>query len=170
MVMAAALLAVSANAQVYVGGNLGVASVDDETTYKVLPEIGYSLNDKWAIGTVVGWGKGTSMMDIEKGYEEALIGTFEVDPYVRYTVLNTKYVNVFCDGALGYKHYNGLGNSWSVGLKPGLAVNLNDKFAFVTHVGFLGWKNFEPNHGSSTDSWGVNVDGNNVTFGVYYNF
>ena len=63
-VVATALVAVSANAQVYVGGNFGVASSkvkggESVTTYAVLPEIGYNLNKDWALGTTVGFGKGT---------------------------------------------------------------------------------------------------------------
>ena len=62
-------------------------------------------------------------------------------------------------------------NEWSVGLKPGVAVNLNQKLSFVAHVGFAGWKS-EKAEGASDDNhvWGVDLDGNNVTFGVYYNF
>ena len=42
-------VAVAASAQVYVGGNVGIASTDngdddDVTTYKFLPEIGYNIN------------------------------------------------------------------------------------------------------------------------------
>lgn len=59
MTLAVAFVAVAANAQVYVGGSLGVASSeilggDDVTTYQVLPEIGYNINNNWAIGTVLG--------------------------------------------------------------------------------------------------------------------
>ena len=63
MTLAVAFIAVAANAQVYVGGNVGIASskigdADAVTTYKVLPEIGYNINQNWAIGTTAGWGKG----------------------------------------------------------------------------------------------------------------
>ena len=49
MTLAVAFVAVAANAQVYVGGNVGIASSksgngDNVTTYKVLPEVGYNIN------------------------------------------------------------------------------------------------------------------------------
>ena len=52
MTMVAALgLAISANAQVYVGGGFAVQGHDNGndtyTTYKFLPEVGYNLNDNW---------------------------------------------------------------------------------------------------------------------------
>ena len=50
-----ALIAITANAQVYVGGTFGVGSdkVETEgtevknTTFKILPEVGYELNEDW---------------------------------------------------------------------------------------------------------------------------
>lgn len=58
-----ALIAITANAQVYVGGTFGVGSdkVETEgtevknTTFKILPEVGYELNEDWSVGTVVGY-------------------------------------------------------------------------------------------------------------------
>ena len=62
-----------------------------------------------------------------------------------------------------------LGNSWSLGLKPGVAVNV-DKFSFVAHIGFVGYENFKPEGGDASSVWGVDFDGNNISLGVYYNF
>lgn len=178
-VVATALVAVSANAQVYVGGNFGVASSkvkggESVTTYAVLPEIGYNLNKDWALGTTVGFGKGTPV-EIEGESSNYLT----VAPYARYTFVHSKFVNVFMDGGFGYTHYNHAGSPlstsvdvWNVGLKPGVAVNLSSKFSFVAHVGFLGWKTSKPDYdgAKSSNAWGVDLDGNNVTFGFYYNF
>lgn len=174
MTLAAAVIAVSASAQVYLGGNFGIASTkiagqDSKTTYKVLPEIGYKLNQDWAIGTVVGWGKGTPV-EIEDA--DHAIGTFEVAPYVRYTALHTKMVDLFVDGGFSYKHYNSTGNEWTVGLKPGVALNFNKNVSLVAHVGFVGYKTYKPSydHAKSSNAWGVDVDGNNLTLGLLWNF
>ena len=72
---------------------------------------------------------------------------------------------------MGYTHYHGKINAWSAGLKPGIAVNLNKKVSFVAHVGFAGWQSVKVK-GLPKDShaWGANLDGNNITFGAYYNF
>lgn len=167
------VVAVSASAQVYVGGNFGIASTkianqDAKTTYKFLPEIGYKFNEDWAIGTVIGWGKGTpvTIEDADKS-----VGTFEVAPYIRYTAVHTKLVDVFVDGGAGYRHYNGTANEWNVGLKPGIAVNLNKNVSLVAHVGFVGYKNVKgtSEHAKSSNAWGIDLDGNNLTLGVYLN-
>ncbi len=174
MTLAAAVIAVSASAQVYLGGNAGIASTkiagqDSKTTYKVLPEIGYKFNQDWAIGTVVGWGKGTPVT-IEDA--DHATGTFEVAPYVRYTALHTKMVDLFVDGGFSYKHYNDTGNEWTVGLKPGVALNFNKNVSLVAHVGFVGYKTYKPSyeHAKSSNAWGVDLDGNNLTLGLLWNF
>lgn len=177
--VAAVAMTVSANAQVFVGGELGVASskqgdAESVTTYRVLPEIGYNINEDWAIGTTIGWGKGKPV-----NIEGESRNYFTVDPYVRYTFVHTKYINAFVDGGFGYAHYNHAHNTanasvnqWNVGLKPGIEVNLNKKVSFVAHVGFLGWKESKADvdGAKANDAWGLDLDGNNVTFGVYYNF
>ena len=91
MTLAAAIIAVSASAQVYVGGNVGISSVkiaggDSETAYKFLPEFGYNIDRDWAVGMVVGWGKGDPV-EIEEHLKNAA-KTFEINPYVRYTALH----------------------------------------------------------------------------------
>ena len=54
--VAAFAVAISANAQVYVGGGFSVQGNDDgnttTTTYKFLPEIGYNFNSDWAAGVM----------------------------------------------------------------------------------------------------------------------
>jgi hypothetical protein len=171
MILAAAFVVVSASAQVYVGGSFGVASTkvnggDSHTTYKFLPEIGYNVDNNLAIGTVVGWGKGNPV-NIERKEK----GTFEVSPYVRYTFVHSNVINAFVEGGVGYKHYNDAGDMWNLGLKPGVSLNFKN-FSFVTRVGFVGWRQFNPkeDHVDSSNAWGVSLDGNDVTFGLYYNF
>ncbi|MBF1385118.1 outer membrane beta-barrel protein [Prevotella aurantiaca] len=185
MTLAVAFVAVAANAQVYVGGSLGVASSeilggDDVTTYQVLPEIGYNINNNWAIGTVLGWGKGKPV-SIEKGkpvsIESETNNYVTFQPYARFTFAHSKFVNAFIDGIVGYTHYNHahVGGSsydqWTIGLKPGVAVNLSKKVSFVAHVGFAGWESLKAEKAEKdSHALGVSLDGNNVTFGVYYNF
>lgn len=170
MTLVAVMFAVCASAQVYVGGNVGITSVDgdfvdNETYYKLLPEVGYHFNDDWAAGVMFGWSK-----DIASTTSLNATQTFEINPYARYTFLHTKVVNLFCDGGFGYKHYNGTANEWSIGLKPGIEVKIN-KFSLVAHVGFVGWEQVKViDGGPKTSAWGLNLDGNNITFGVYYNF
>ena len=146
------------------------------TKYLLSPEIGYNINQNWAIGTTAGWGKGNPVK-IEDEPQKTQ-NYFTVEPYVRYTFVRSKYINAFVDGGFGYTHVNHAHgaaasvNAWSVGVKPGISVNLSPKVSFVAHVGFAGWKSAKADvdGAKSSDAWGVDLDGNNVTFGVYYNF
>lgn len=173
MTLAAAMVAVCASAQVYLGGNAGVASIDyggdddSETVWSLLPEIGYNFNDELAAGVMFGWSKGQLQGELE--YDASLRQTFEINPYVRYTFLSGKLVNVFLDGAFGYKHYNGSGDAYSLGIKPGVALKM-DKFSLVAHIGFVGWQSYNPKHGDDSNAWGASFDGNNIMLGLYYNF
>lgn len=175
--LAAAVVAVSVNAQVYVGGNVGIASIDNgddsETVYSLLPEVGYNFNKDWAVGAQFGWSKGnlySEAGDLALG-DVSLTHTFEFNPYVRYTFVHTKLVDVFCDGSLGYKHYNNSGDQYSIGFKPGIALNLNENFSLVARVGFAGYQTFNPKgDGDNTDVWGLDFDGNHIQLGINFKF
>ena len=170
MTMVAALgLAISANAQVYVGGGFAVQGHDNGndtyTTYKFLPEVGYNLNDNWAVGTVFGWRGAT------KNGKKAV----EVSPYARFTPVHTKFINLFVDGGFGYEHEYGNSragvDNWSAGVRPGVAVNLSERLSFVSHVGFLGWSQRKVSGATNkTSEYGLNLDGNDISFSLYYNF
>ena len=171
-----AAMTMTVNAQVYVGGSMGVGSVklgsnDAETTYKFVPEIGYNLNSEWAIGVAFGYQKG--VCSLGKGNYDQDVDTelLQVSPYVRYTAVKSKLVNVFIDGGVGFGSYKDMGTQFQLGMRPGIAVNLNENISFVAHVGFVGFDSFSPKgDGDSSNTVGVDLDGKNVTFGLYFNF
>ena len=114
-----ALIAITANAQVYVGGTFGVGSdkVETEgtevknTTFKILPEVGYELNEDWSVGTVVGYEYNKS--------GDVKTNTFTIAPYARYFFLNSDVVRLFADGGFGFSTSKTKGNdalnSWNIG-------------------------------------------------------
>lgn len=168
LTMVVAVMAISANAQVYVGGGFGIASTsvdggNDVTSYKFVPEVGYAFNNEWAVGAAFGW-EGS-----DKGPK-----TVSVNPYVRWTFGRGNLVNVFVDGGGEYAHIYGNGadtDAFSFGLKPGVAVNISKHLSFVSHVGFLGYTHAKDNNtDTKADEWGLDLDWRNVTFGLYYNF
>ena len=175
MTLAAVAVAATMNAQVYLGGNVGVATSsydgNSSTIWSILPEVGYNINDKWAVGMTVGYGESRVKV---KNVATEKVKTFQVSPYARYTFVKFDKVNLFVDGGVGYKHENYAGvktNTFAVGFKPGVAVNLNEKLSFVAHVGFLGYENEKvKGDDKSTNTFGFDLNGNALSFGVYYNF
>ena len=166
MTMAAMCVAVCASAQVYVGGGVGIGShkdgkADATMTYKFVPEIGYSFNKSWDAGISFGW----------EG-EEDHGNKFEIAPYVRYNVMPDKLVNIFLEGTVAYTHdgedHKDL-DGYKIGIVPGVSLNLSKHVAFVTKVGFLGYKQ-EDKGAYKCKKFGLDLDGRNVTFGVNYKF
>ena len=162
MTMAAMVVAISASAQVYLGGGVGVGSTkvgdgDSKLNYKFVPEIGYQFNKSWEAGVTVGW----------EGVEDGS-HSFELAPYARYTFCNTKLVDLFLEGTVGYLHKDHT-DGYEFGIKPGLKLNMSKHVSLVTKVGFLGYRQWGDGHGK-IKNWGVDLDGTDITFGVNYKF
>ena len=175
MTIVAVFAAMNMNAQFYVGGSVGFGSAklgggDSESTYKIVPEVGYNLNDQWAIGVALGYQKGScnfGNLDFNPGKVEV----FAVSPYARYTFMESDMVNVFVDGGLTFASYKDAGSAFQAGLRPGIALKASDAISLVAHVGFVGFETYSPKgDGESSNAFGLNLDNNNIMFGVYYNF
>lgn len=170
MTLAAAMMAVTMNAQVFVGGELGFTSTkagagfDRETGFRILPEVGYTFNDEWAAGVAFGYSKGVSDM-LENGYLNNDDKIFVVNPYARYNFINGKLVSLFVDGGVELAFPKDGDTYFGIGLKPGVALKLGDNMSFVTHFGFVGYKKQ-----GDANKFGLDIDQNNLTFGLYYNF
>lgn len=175
--LAISFVALAANAQVYVGGGLGFSSVtpshhedvdvDDVTTFSIVPEIGYQLDDKLAVGIGLGY------THVKNG--DAKGDAFSIEPYARYTFAKLGTVDLFVEGGLGYEHEkveDAKENTFYIGLRPGFKVNLNEKISLVSRVGWLGWKTTKPdvdNYKGSSE-FGLNLDATAIQFGVNYTF
>jgi len=178
--IAVAFVAVSMSAQIYVGGSLSFNAMSSdkfsvlgdksETVFAILPEIGYNLNDEWAIGTVIGYqqNKFTGISEYSSLSESA----FTFNPYVRYTFLNNGKLSLFVDGCIDYTTASDTDwNELGVGLKPGLAYALTDNISVVSHLGFIGWQQFNPDgDDNNISSFGLDMSGANLSFGLYFNF
>ena len=173
MTMAAMLVTMTMSAQMYVGGEVGFSSVsydgNSTSTINIRPEVGYVLDDNWGLGIMIGYG--------QSGKGNSKLTTLTVNPYARYTFAKFDRVNLFLDGGFTFTNIDSKSagyktNVFSVGVKPGVAVNLNDKISFVSHLGFLGYKNSKPDHdgAKATNTVSFDIDASNVTFGLYYNF
>lgn len=176
-------MAATASAQnLYVGGELGFwhdgATEDSYATNKItfLPEIGFNFSDKFALGTVIGYDY-TAIC--RTGVSNNI---FKFEPYARYTYFKSEsnFVSLFVDGAVGFgagwtkydDESSKTATVWNIGLRPGVALNFNEKFSFVAHVGFLGYEgaNKHAKYAGYNNKGGLLLNNNNISFGFYYNF
>ena len=160
-----AMVALSAKAQVYVGGTVSLWHNDDvdAATFTLNPEVGYNLNEKWAVGGILTF----SHSKLDEGKYNA----FGLAPYARYSYYENKVVRLFIDGGLGFSTQKVKGadavNGFEIGFKPGIAIKLNDKFSVLAKCGFLGYRDDYMNAGSG---YGFNLKSEDLSFGFHYEF
>lgn len=192
--MAAMMVAtLAANAQVYVGGGInfssskpayvkvdGVAEPDATTKFGILPEVGYKLDDKLSVG-------------IALGYEHSKQGDvktngFSIAPYARYTFVKWNNIGLFGEAQFAYSNkketesvdmgdgktmdVDKKSNGWSLGVRPGISIDLNEKLTFITKFGWLGYKSEKPSDAKgqkASSDFGFDVDATNLQFSLLFN-
>lgn len=171
-----AVSALVANAQTYVGGEVGLWRNNNahSTDFVIQPEVGCQLSDRWSIGMNVGFAHSSK--------DDNKVNGFIIAPYARYTYLKLGAVSLFLDGGFGFNTYRWKGydescNAWQVGVTPGISVRIAKNFNFIAHVGFLGYRdsdvlldNGESLSAFGEDGFGFCLSSNDLRFGLYYDF
>ncbi|MCM1369050.1 MAG: porin family protein [Candidatus Amulumruptor caecigallinarius] len=163
----------------HVGGNIGYdhEAKNGVTTnsFAIMPEIGYDLNSTWSIGTQIGY-----QYNHTCGVDASL-NMFKFNPYVRWTFFKTDndLVELFVDGGAGiglgwYDHNDDSHTAvtWNIGFRPGVKVNLTEKFSVVAHIGQLGYQgaNNYAYWGGQPRKGGINLNSDDLTLGFFFNF
>ncbi len=129
-----AIATLSVKAQdLYMGGTVGLWRNDDAntTSFKLAPEIGYNLSEQWALGVE---------LQFNHEYKEHIsTNTFAIAPYARFSYYENKIVRLFVDGGFGFattkvKDGGDAVNGFEIGLKPGIAIKLNQHSAWLPNV------------------------------------
>ena len=169
LMIVVALATLTANAQIYVGGELGVwhDTDADQTAFTLAPGVGYEFNEKWAAGGELKFGMVTD------AYTQ-----FAIAPYARWSFFHSDRVRLFLDMGFGFQvtdfddayDYDGDDSvtGFRIGVQPGIAFKLNDHFSLLAKVGFLGYDNEYAKIGR--EGLGFEVNGENLTFGIEYTF
>lgn len=143
---------VGVQAQVYLGGTIGLDVVnvhgyeDDfgegssstQTSFGFAPEVGYNFNDSWAIGAQIGFGISST--------DGISLNTYKIMPYVRNTFARAGIVDFFGELGLGYAHQTstGIGVSGFVSaVRPGMAINFSKKFAVIARTDLLRYEHWD---------------------------
>ena len=122
----------TANAQWYVGGTAGFTSTKVDfggsdqsgTSFKIIPEIGYKVDDAFSVGVQVGYAHGLAafgsltVSDLkgivttaasaatDLAEEDMKLNSFTIQPYLRYNVVNFGKAKLFLEGYVGYTNIN----------------------------------------------------------------
>lgn len=195
MIAVMAVAALSANAQVWIGGNLnyetskataeiaGVSTDASGSKVEIAPEIGYNISDSWAVAVALGYGYSNKLTIGEGSHSVTGAGNyFTINPYARYTFVKAGNFSAFVDGGVEFTttHINGMSDTmdnyktFGVNVKPGIAYSISPKVTLVAHVGNVGyeygWTKFKstPELKISSNSFVFNLT-NSVSFGAYVN-
>ncbi len=194
LTMATMFVALCANAQFYGGGTLCYKSVDvpgkssksSATSFKIAPELGYNINEMWAVGVGVGYmstnmatqttGNIGGFLDVTttaKLEKDVTILTFS--PYIRNTLVKSKIANLFVDGMFNYTkvdYDDNSTNAYGFGICPGVLVKLSDSLSFVTRLGGITYASSKDDTpgAESRNGFEFNLTSlDNVEFGLYFN-
>jgi len=159
----------SVDAQVYAGGSFGFWHNDDadQTSFAILPEIGFVLNEQVAVGADFGY------FSEELGVGNVKNTAFVIAPYVRYGFLSNEVVSLFVDGTVGYAKWDELDtDGFQAGIKPGVIVKLTDQFSLVTKLGFAGYRDdyYSPIGDEGGNGFGLSLAGRDLSFGFVVHF
>ncbi|MBO4595314.1 MAG: hypothetical protein J5632_01720 [Bacteroidales bacterium] len=168
--IAAAFVAVAAHAQFYAGGTASFQS-GDSGYISIAPEAAYSFNDEFAAGAIVGFRHHNESYDV-----------LSLNPYVRWTFGEWAPLKLFLDAGISFDSVSLDKKAWGeaktysalqVGVKPGIALPLNDDLKFVAHLGFVGFSAADDalqNAFGYDDGVGAHFSGNNLAIGIFYCF
>ena len=163
LMMVVALTTLCANAQVYVGGEVGIWYNDtqDKTFLSIAPSIGYELNETWALGS-----------ELKYAYKSDTFNKFEIAPYARCSFFHNDMVKLFVDLGFGVAVTNPeIGDNvtgWRIGAQPGIAIHLNKNFALLAKAGFVGYD--DKCMDETSKGFGAKLDGEHLSFGIEYTF
>lgn len=135
-------MVLSANAQVYVGGSLGMHADKNAYNFAVSPEVGYSFQGNTGVGCV-----------FDFAYEKDGDFGFGVNPYFEYRFIEIDKFTLYLHT---YLHYNNMGtdindlhiagNNYGVSLHPGVIWNATDRWSAAFYVGGVEYMWNQPNN------------------------
>ena len=160
------IVSIDISAQYYVGGSFGlglnkVAGKETSCTYKIIPEFGYKLSNKWAVGLALGYKKGTCNIGDGDYIQNVNSKTFGIHPYVRYSLFYNNIFSIFTDGTFIYESNNIDGKNYNLGIRPGISFNICKKLEIVSHIGFIGIEVLDQKRREKSVNAGVDFDSSN---------
>ncbi len=158
------------NAQNYkwwAGGRMTLWTDKDYSKVVVAPEIGYHLSNKFTVAASVGF-HSYSYDDVIASPDRS---GFVLNPYIRYNAFRKGIISGYIDGGaeFGISDIKG----FNVGLKPGIAIHLTERFCVASHFGFIGYRDGKGDGyglNRSEKGFGLDLSGYQSGFAFFYSF
>ncbi|MBE6236272.1 MAG: porin family protein [Bacteroidales bacterium] len=174
----------AASAQFYVGGSVAGAYANSPSTsvkasaISLNPEVGYSFNEKWAVGGRISYGKTESVTDSPYLKETDLeISLFTINPYAAYSPVSYKGFSLWVEFGVEMSPAQRGADYVSFGayVTPLLTYSLNDHFILKTSLDFAGLAVQAGTNGDFIFSGAAGGDdlislGDDLSIGVVYRF
>ncbi len=174
-----------ANGDVFISGSVGINSNEtgevSNSTFNIMPKVGFFVSENIAIGGQLGYSSATANIYdadlLEFGEEKN--STFLVGAFGRYYATPSSDFSFFGELGLNYKNssitlpgddYKVSG--FQIALAPGVSYFLSDHFALEASIGSLSYETSKPDfdNAENTNSYGINLDLSDVMIGLVYKF
>ena len=129
VVLFSALFAASAQNRLFVGGTAGIGYNQKVFTFHFIPQAGYEITDRWAVGAGLGFSLGSNFQ------YSTILGVAE--PFVRFCAWHNDFffVDVKAKARLGFTKVM---RTCQIGLQPSLRFRINDHWDLAADLGFFG--------------------------------
>jgi len=154
---------VSANAQFYLGGSLGVetnSNTNPKSSFSISPEIGYYINEKVDVGL-------DFTFLTSKSQSDAKYSGWEIAPYARYSFCQLGKFEVIGKASVGFGGVDYVGlksTNFGFNISPILAYSLTKKVVLFTQLNCLSlnFTSISPDGGDSSTHFSFGANANNL--------
>ena len=153
------------NAQVFVGGGLGIYSSSISTTtgsitnngpstldYNFSPEVGFFIQDNLALGLRLSIFNQTTKTNVNQNRDDTHVtNSWSIAPFIRYYLAKSGNFSFFGEGALGIGGATSKNTSGStteegptttivsIGVSPGISYDLSEKVSLIAKLGGISY-------------------------------
>ena len=175
------------NGDAVITGSVGFSSQKTgdmkSNSFTLTPAVGFFVSDNIMIGGQLGYTSTTEDQDIfnDGDLYEVKTNAFEVGAFGRYYATPKSDFSLFAELGIAYatakqevESFEGESkvNGFGIGFTPGISYFIGSNWAIEATIGELSYTSFKPDNdgAESTDTFTLNLDLSNITFGVLYKF
>lgn len=155
-VFAAIAISTCAQAQLYIGGHIGLTSGPNGTGLgvNIAPEVGYRVSNMFTVGGLVSY--------------QSSISAFGVTPYGRLNAVTLgDRLRLFLEARVPFRFANDY-QSYGFDIHPGIVFRIADRMSLMAHIGTFGYVYSRSSTQVLSNGWVARLDGNSITLGFCF--